>query len=446
MVQVVVIGGGICGLQLAALLARDGNKVTLLEAQEEVGGRVRVIEHNGFHLDFGIHLIRSGCRGPLAKTFRRLGRPLRCRYVRTAYLVDTDGTTTRFPTSPLDLLRQHRLLDRQDMIKALLLFPYLQRSQLACHKRTSLKDWCAAHSVSGNLYKYLSMMAAATLVSSRIDKVPTAYMFKNLRRLIKAGLPPAYPIGGWRHLLGELVSAIEKSGKVCTASRAQHVPIQAGRAMGAVVRNELIPADIVVCALPVQNLFSILSPSDIPPRFHTTCSTLRPTAGISIDYCLDRKLNNERALWFFWQPTMFTLFTSNFEPRLAPHGKQIYTAFSPLEPEEVSDRNTCKLHQMRMEMALSRQWPMLETSIVHKRVLSLTMVDGAEVSVHQLPEERPCAAVPGIENLFLVGDSICAPGGGGDIGHESVHITYRAIRDYVASKGRVGRTGPVNTL
>lgn len=49
----VVIGGGISGLATAALLARDGYAVTLLEKQPEVGGRAGLVERDGFRFDTG---------------------------------------------------------------------------------------------------------------------------------------------------------------------------------------------------------------------------------------------------------------------------------------------------------------------------------------------------------------------------------------------------------
>ncbi len=48
-----MIGGGIAGLASAALLAREGFAVTLLEARDELGGRAGSWERDGFRFDTG---------------------------------------------------------------------------------------------------------------------------------------------------------------------------------------------------------------------------------------------------------------------------------------------------------------------------------------------------------------------------------------------------------
>ena len=50
---VVVVGGGIAGLATAAILAREGRDVTLVEATEEVGGRAGSWSSGGFRFDTG---------------------------------------------------------------------------------------------------------------------------------------------------------------------------------------------------------------------------------------------------------------------------------------------------------------------------------------------------------------------------------------------------------
>ena len=53
MTRTIVIGGGIAGLASAALLAREGHDVTLLESSAEVGGRAGVWNADGFSFDTG---------------------------------------------------------------------------------------------------------------------------------------------------------------------------------------------------------------------------------------------------------------------------------------------------------------------------------------------------------------------------------------------------------
>jgi len=51
--KVIVIGSGFGGLAAAALLARDGNSVTVIEKNEQAGGRASVWKKDGFTFDMG---------------------------------------------------------------------------------------------------------------------------------------------------------------------------------------------------------------------------------------------------------------------------------------------------------------------------------------------------------------------------------------------------------
>lgn len=53
MKHIVVIGAGIGGLATAALLARDGFRVTIIEKNDQPGGRAGLWEKNGFRFDMG---------------------------------------------------------------------------------------------------------------------------------------------------------------------------------------------------------------------------------------------------------------------------------------------------------------------------------------------------------------------------------------------------------
>src|SRR5690554_6508922 len=51
--RTVIIGAGVAGLATAALLAREGHEVTVLEKNDRVGGRAGLIERDGFRFDTG---------------------------------------------------------------------------------------------------------------------------------------------------------------------------------------------------------------------------------------------------------------------------------------------------------------------------------------------------------------------------------------------------------
>ena len=57
MIDVLVIGAGLAGLQCARVLARGGRTVQVVEASDDIGGRVRTDVLDGFRCDRGFQLL-----------------------------------------------------------------------------------------------------------------------------------------------------------------------------------------------------------------------------------------------------------------------------------------------------------------------------------------------------------------------------------------------------
>ncbi|MDA8529690.1 FAD-dependent oxidoreductase, partial [Schleiferiaceae bacterium] len=53
MKSVIVIGSGFAGLSAASFLAKEGYDVTVLEKNDQLGGRARTWEKDGFSFDMG---------------------------------------------------------------------------------------------------------------------------------------------------------------------------------------------------------------------------------------------------------------------------------------------------------------------------------------------------------------------------------------------------------
>jgi phytoene desaturase len=54
---ITVIGAGFAGLAAAALLAKDGCDVTVIEKNEMAGGRARTWKKDGFHFRYRAKLV-----------------------------------------------------------------------------------------------------------------------------------------------------------------------------------------------------------------------------------------------------------------------------------------------------------------------------------------------------------------------------------------------------
>src|SRR5436305_5894853 len=74
-VDVAVIGAGAAGLTAAALLAKEGRSVTVVETSPWLGGRGMAVPEEGFKLNVGAHLLEDSGSG-ITKVMEYVGKTL----------------------------------------------------------------------------------------------------------------------------------------------------------------------------------------------------------------------------------------------------------------------------------------------------------------------------------------------------------------------------------
>ncbi|NDZ83782.1 FAD-dependent oxidoreductase, partial [Streptomyces sp. SID10853] len=117
--DVIVIGAGLAGLACAADLCREGLSVSLLEASDTVGGRMRTDRREGFLLDRGFQVFNTSY--PQVKQ-RMWLRGLRLRPFTPGALVYTPSGRLRFsdptrrPGVAVDLLSLRPVAGRRDLL------------------------------------------------------------------------------------------------------------------------------------------------------------------------------------------------------------------------------------------------------------------------------------------------------------------------------------------
>lgn len=73
--EILIVGAGIGGLAVGALLANRGRKVLVPERNSFLGGRCTGYKKNGFTIDTFVHMFGRCEKGPFGQIVERLGRP-----------------------------------------------------------------------------------------------------------------------------------------------------------------------------------------------------------------------------------------------------------------------------------------------------------------------------------------------------------------------------------
>ena len=68
----VIIGSGVGGTAVGALLASKNLNMLLIEKNEKIGGRCSTYEKNGFKIDVGVHSFARSDKGPLGKVLEMI--------------------------------------------------------------------------------------------------------------------------------------------------------------------------------------------------------------------------------------------------------------------------------------------------------------------------------------------------------------------------------------
>ena len=270
MARVVVVGGGFAGMSAAARLAKLRHEVTVLEATDGLGGRLRghTVDGRTWQLSPGTVTLP----GVLRDLFRKSGRPIE----RVADLVQTEGRRHVFADrSVLDLPLDNRGDQHQAVVDALgedhwsawvdtlaERWDVLRRSVLdrVVGDRDDL-DRSARRTL--DVRRSLARMARKDLKDDRLRAIvldgvrldgqqPSSVpAFVAVQHYVERSFGRWRIDGGLPALADALATRLEeRTVEIRTNVLAHEVRIESGRAAGVVTQSGDVPADIVVWCAP----------------------------------------------------------------------------------------------------------------------------------------------------------------------------------------------------
>ena len=270
MARVVVVGGGFAGMSAAARLAKLRHDVTLLEAGDELGGRLRGHTIDGRTWQLSPDTVTLP--GVLRDLFRKSGRPIE----RVVDLVHTAGRRHIFTDkSVLDLplgsrAEQHDavvealgrddwstwvdgLSEAWDVLRRTIIERVVDDSDVL--DRPARKTLAVRRSLARAVRKDFSddRLREIVLDGVRLDghRPAGTPAFVAVQHYVERSLGRWRVDGGLPALADALVSRLEERKVVIrTGVRAHEVEVTSGRVTGVVTPDENVQADIVVWCVP----------------------------------------------------------------------------------------------------------------------------------------------------------------------------------------------------
>ncbi|TLP74071.1 phytoene desaturase family protein [Nesterenkonia sphaerica] len=275
--KAVVIGGGFAGLATAALLAREGMQVTLLEARSELGGRAAEWGCQGFRFEtgpswylmpdvfehffelFGTSAAHELDLQPLDPAYRVLfegdSKPfdLPAQHSERALMslgISADSLKDYLSSAAeaYDLATQRLLYSTYDHWRAFLDPALITRLPRLLRLLTQPLDrFIAGHTSDQRLQKILGY--PAVFLGTSPSAAPSLYHLMSHLDISQGVL---YPKGGFSAVVQAVTRMAQQQGvRIRTGATAEHIATSRGRATGvhfseSGARRQFLPADLVV--------------------------------------------------------------------------------------------------------------------------------------------------------------------------------------------------------
>lgn len=421
----IVIGGGIAGLHIGALLSQYG-KVIVLEKTNNIGGRAKVVEKDGFKLDFGAHPIRFGPKSDLGESLNEIGKPIEFIKLGKIWSFLEDGTRTIYPSGGIMDVLKSKIVPFFKTLKLMLKLKKMPEDDFVSLYNTSLEEWFNKENITPKIRKFLTMTSATLQVNPFIERSSAGETLQNIRKALDLG-SVYYLRGGWREIFSRFSEKIKENGEIRLKSEVSEIIVKEGKTTGVKIGEETINGEKIISTIPVQQIFTILDEKLCGKDFIKKCKNLRPTAGVTIDFCLSKPISDIDGGIMLESPLGFGFIPSNISPEVAPEGKSLITFFTITNVEDIKDKSKSNEIYQHLRSMILRFFPEIENNLEFERLLFHEMINGVEVNTEQHRLKRPGNEIKEISHLFLTGDSVGGEGAGGDVGHTSVRNCYKKI-------------------
>lgn len=397
--EVIIIGGGVAGLTVAALLARQGKIVRLLEQSPALGGRARTREQKGFYLNIGAHALYVAGHG--IEVLRELGIEPKGKPAATAnaYAV-RKGVKYTLPGGLVSLLTTS-LFGISAKVETACFLGSIQKIDPQPFMNVSLHDWLKKEVAHKEVRELLQSVAQLSTYTNAPDLMSAGVAIEQIQKALSKGV--LYLDEGWQTLVDGLSEIARKAGVLIeTNAKVEMVKRNIDGAVKAVqlADGRLYQSDVVVIASSPQLAATLVENSENTSLAKWAAESI-PVKAATLDIALS-SLPVAKATFALGIDKPLYLSVHSASAHLAPDGGALIhlLKYLPVGQDE-TDENA----EQEMEQLLELIQPGWREVLVHHRFLpSVVVTNAVTTAKNKGTQGRPEPEVKDVQGLFVVGD------------------------------------------
>lgn len=421
--EAIIVGGGLAGLTAAAMLAKQGQKVLVLE-RGILGGRAVTLNLKGFKFNFGAHAIYGRDTSTLRILEKELGidigwrdfNPQKAKY-------DLGSTMTDVPANIAGLFRT-RILNNANKVK----FTYeIFKTLIGTEKgnpRISIKKWMEDKQVSEDVQEMMLTLASSNFFTRDPEKIPSDVFFNYYQRLFSTNKPVTYIEGGWQALIDEFVRVIEENGgEIKTKSKIIRVKTEGDQIVGVETTKETFKGSSFIFCIPPAELSKVFEETKIE-------YILKHYAGYEASYVfvydigLKTRIDAPYTYIYDKKNKIFITDISYYDESCVPEDGQLLQAISYLRQEDLGNKEALNGHQEKIEQLYDKHFPGWREELVVPRISKRASAQEIKWTMNQ--QALPIF-LPDYRNLFFAGDWCQAKGQLSELSFSSAYEASKLV-------------------
>ncbi|MDX1441075.1 MAG: FAD-dependent oxidoreductase [Nitrosopumilaceae archaeon] len=445
--NVTIIGAGVGGLTLGALLSNKGIDCTIYEKFGNVGGRTCSITYKNHILDNGFHIMPFYTQSAIYKIFKQIGIESKLKLGKVSDIAFfSEGSFHIYPKGILDLLKLSMIpfKSRVSLLKILLPLAF------SSIQKTENWDDISLVEVTKNLDSKTNAFFEAVCMLAFADTAKNISLGEFARTIIRANpfkggtSEFAYPEEGGYDKISQVLSnyIAEQGNHIYLNSPVKKILIDNNRVSGFVnQKGDIVKTNCIVISYPAyQALNQLFEKNVFEEKFLQKINRLNDTtAVVEVHFALSKRLDSRQVIFPVGNQytTKGIFFISNMTPKVSPPGEHLIIAGTPVPPEYVRDPKKIKDIVEQMKNEINHIYPQFYSSLLWERPMAWNLVESVVKKPGKVWKSKMPHQISGIEGLFFIGDSTVSYGIGTDSAAHSSILCLPKILEFLRQKKTV---------